>query len=250
VKSTIAIIDTISLGTSLSTSYFYILYRGEISESIPWDASSTLIKAKIEKMENVFGSVCVSRAKSVQSDETGGFRWAIRFDSIWDDLQLDFSTKHATVFRSHKAINLNVTILAQENVLNDWIRVDGDEAMCTFRYAKYLGGSGTNLLSYRYVPLPGDTSSGLSLSAPPSVGVQAEVDFISTALNEGRESGIDADLIWGGHFGRNIVIDTSSPQIMDVIISGSTSLHQPFHAGDVLFFQVIFDMAIIVSLDI
>ena len=73
---------------------------------------------------------------------------------------------------------------------------------------------------------------------------------ISTALNEGRESGIDADLIWGGHFGRNIVIDTSSPQIMDVIISGSTSLHQPFHAGDVLFFQVIFDMAIIVSLDI
>ena len=249
-KSAIAIIDTISLGTSLSASYFYILYKGERSESLPWDASSRLMKEKIEKMKGVIGNVCVSRSRSVKFYDTEGFRWAVRFDSIWDDLELEFNTEHAIVFRGHKPIDLNVSIMALEDILDDWDHVDGDETMCTFRHAEFIGGSGTNLLGFRYLVLSGDSSSNaeLILNLPPSVGLKAGIDSISTALNGGIASEIYADLVWSGNFGSKLVIDSRSPRIVDVIISSSSDLDQPLHAGDSLFFQLVFDKPIVVSL--
>jgi hypothetical protein len=247
VKSTIAIIDTISLGTSLTTSYFYVWYRGEKSESIPWDASSSLMKEKIERMATVSGSVCVSRSKSTQLVGNNGFRWAIRFESIHDDLQLGFRTEQAEVFRNHQAIDLDVSLSAHENILSDWSLIDGDESMCTFRYAEYQKGSGANILLFRYVTLPGDVSSRLTLNGTPTIGIKVGIDSISNALNEGQSSALDCDLDWNGSLQRTLAINTKPPEVVDVLISGSTDLGQPLHAGDVLSFEVIFSMPIIVS---
>ena len=55
VDSYVAVIDTVQLGTSLSKSYFYIWYKDERSESIPWDANATLVKLAIEQMTSLVG---------------------------------------------------------------------------------------------------------------------------------------------------------------------------------------------------
>ena len=247
VKSNIALIDTVSLGTSLSTSYFYIWYKNERSESIPWDASAALVKIAVKKMQNVGGDVCVSRSRSILSYESGGFRWVIRFDGIYDDLQLGFSTESATVFHDHKAINSSTTFLVRDEALEDWTHDDGDETMCTYRHAEYLGGSGTDRLTFRYLSLPGDETSRLDLASPPFVRIETGVDLISNALNGAAPSTVHADLIWNGAFSNNIAINTAPPQIVNLVISGTADLDHTFHAGDVLSFHVVFDKPISVS---
>ena len=250
VKSVIALIDTQSLGTSLSTSYFYIWYKNERSKSIPWNASSAFVKNVVEGMESVTGDVCVSRAMSVQSQASGGYRWAIRFDGMWDDLYNNFSTEHAPVYRDHKAISLSTNLLVMHEPVADWVREDGDETMCTFRYAKYLGGSGSSLLSFKFLSLPGDTSSKLSLSSPASLRIVSGMDKISNALNDGTPSNLYADLVWNNELSSSIAINSASPKIIDFVITGTVSLGQTLHAGDILFFQVYFDQPITVSLNL
>ena len=238
-------IDTISLGTSLSTSYFYILYNDEKSESIPWDATSSFIKDRIEKMTNISGHICVSRSQSLQS---AGYRWVIRFDGMWDDMGFGFSIEHANVRRAHRAISLSVTFLVRDEILSDWIHDDGDATMCTFRHAKYVaGGSGKNQLTFKYSSLPGDTSYGSILSISPSIRLNSGEDTITNALNYGKLSDIEANLVWNDAFAGNIMIDTSHPEVIDVVISGSVDLTETFHAGDILYFEIIFNKPVRVS---
>lgn len=198
-------------------------------------------------MESIRGSVCVARSKSLQSS---GYRWVIRFDSIWDDISVGLIPEYATVRRAHRPITLSVSYLVENKIVPGWVHDDGDLTMCTFRHATYMGGTGTDRLLFRYTSLPGDISSGMgiNLSAPPSVGVDFGSDTISNALNSGSSSGINANLIWNDAFERNIAINFTAPSVVDVIISSSKELvEDTFRAGDVLLFQVIFDKPIIVS---
>jgi hypothetical protein len=87
----------------------------------------------------------------------------------------------------------------------------------------------------------------LTLNGTPTIGIKVGIDSISNALNEGQSSALDCDLDWNGSLQRTLAINTKPPEVVDVLISGSTDLGQPLHAGDVLSFEVIFSMPIIVS---
>jgi len=241
------IVDTVSLGTSLSTSYFYIWYKKERSDSIPWDASSSFVKRALEKLDNVVGDVCVSRSLSVLSGEAGGFRWAIRFEGIEDELKGNLKTEEAAVIRQHKAINLRLTFIVQNNPLDDWEHDDGETSMCTLRNARYVGGAGSKYLVFRFLSLPGDEAFPLLLPLPFNINPSQESKGITNAVNNGASTTIDAEVGWNHSIPNNITIDTRQSQITGITMDSSNSFGNTLHAGDVISFTFEFNIAVTVS---
>ena len=241
------IIDTVSLGTSLSTSYFYIWYKEERSVSIPWDASSSFVKRAIEKLDNVVGDVCVSRSLSVLSGEAGGFRWAIRFEGIEDDFKGNLKTEEAAVIRQHKAIDLHLTFIVQNKPLDDWEHDDGETGMCTLRNARYVAGTKSKNLVFRFLSLPGDEAFPLLLPLPFNINSDQESKGITNAVNNGASTTINAEVGWSYGIPNNITIDTRQPQIIGIIMDSSNTFGNTLHAGDVISFTIEFNIAVTVS---
>ena len=247
IKSYIVIVDTVSLGTSLSTSYFYIWYKGERTDSIPWDASSRFVKATLENLENIRGSVCVSRSLSLLSQEVRGFRWAIRFEDIEDNLKGNLSTEEAAVVRQHKAIDLQLTFVVRDEPFDNWEQSDGETTMCTLRNARYVNGTGTKYLLFRFRSLPGDEAVLLTSPLPVTIKTSRESDDITNAINDGSLSTIAAELQWEHTISNNIAIATQQPKITSIVIDSTASLDNIICVGDTVSFTFIFDMPVTVS---
>ena len=149
------------LGASYSKSYFYICFRNHRLESIPWNASSKYVKTAIEHMESVWGDVCVSR--SLSAVNTNGFRWAVRFDTRFDDINYGFQIATANVYHDHEVSDISVTLFVTNMPLDDWVTDDGEKAMCTIWNTLYQWGAGTAKLTSNYEVLPRDRNSGLNI---------------------------------------------------------------------------------------
>jgi hypothetical protein len=245
--STIIIIDTSELGTSYSKSYFYIFFGKERSTSIPWDASSRFVKNALEMMSGIIGPVCVSRSLSAANIKR--YRWAIRFNNRHDDIDKEIRVQKAHVRLDHEASNITVTRINTDIPLQDWVTNDGEVTMCTERNLNFIGGSGTNKLTFHYEVLPGDKVSVLNFTRQdPLIMVGGQSGSIRNSINNGTLSKINANLSTGTiDWENNITIDTSTPVIEDVSIFKSSSVTATYHVGDSIYFNVRFNKNIAVS---
>jgi len=246
-KSSLVVIETLTLGTSLSKSYFYVLYKNERSPSIPWDASSDFVQSTIEGMLEVSGPLCVSRSPS----ESVGFRWAIRFDGVEDNIHARFDIERAKVYLDHEAMDVAAFFLLTNTSLANWTNSSGDESMCTSRHAVYKGGDATKRLSFVYTTLPGDKTSKLELLSLQNevAEIDTETGGISNAINNECTSYVNAMLSLGNITfleGTNITIDTSSPSVDNITVQSASFLNRTYGAGDELYFLVTFDKPVIV----
>lgn len=245
VNSSIVIIDIAELGTSYSKSYFYLWYKNERSASIPWNASSLFVQKVLENMSAIFGSVCVARSSS--SFNSIGYRWAIRLDDRHDDFNYGFSVQTANVYLDHEASNVSILELKTNEPLDDWVAEDGEREMCTERHAYFANGSGTDTLTFLYEVLPGDTVSKLNFTSLESVIKVGQEARICNAINHGMVSHVDVKLKAVKSFGKDILIDTSTPHIQNVSFIGGASLTKKYHVGDSLYFSMKFNKNVVVS---
>ena len=249
VNSSIVIIDVAELGTSYSKSYFYIWYKGQRSMSIPWDASSSFVKYALEKIVTMTGSVCVSRAVSILN--SGGFRWAVRFQSNLDDFNDGLSIQTADVRSDHEASNVSLTHVVTNEPLQNWTVIDGENNMCTDRSADYLEGSGTKTLIFQYQVLPWDNINTLKFSNSQPVVIVGMNTRITNAINNGAISDINAKLDWDSiNIGKEISIDASRPYIENVQFVEYMPDIEDYHAGEKLYFNVKFSKKVVVSFNI
>lgn len=249
VNSRIAIIDTLSLATSLPKSYFYIRYKNERSKSIQWDATSNDVRKSIEQMSAVRGHVCVSRSQSPYTGAyVNGYRWAIRFDSRKDDIGAGLTVEVPQMVSNDGSMGLNISYLVTDKEYVGW----GND-MCTSRHAIYHSGSGSNVLVFRFTILPGDTSPCIDLDKNrTSIEYESDSLLISNAVNSLQSSAIEVNRsVENRSIAMNgsqiIKVDTSAPIIEDMAISGVSASYPLFNVGDTLYFNVTFDKEIVVS---
>ncbi len=246
--STVVVIETESLGTSLSTSYFYIWYKGKKSRSIAWDASALNVKDAMEQLTYGHSPVCVSRNKSSLAGDRMSYRWALRLEGLHDVLEAEtFWVEPATVVRDHKSISLQVSFLNVSAPLSNWQLDDDLSQMCTVRIADYIAGTGTNQISFRYTVLQGDYSPDLQILQPFPISKKSGRDEISNAINDGSKSNIIAFLEWNEAVNFGVGITTQKPKITNVMVSSNKEFTQVFRAGDKLSFIVDFDSSVEVS---
>lgn len=246
--STVVVIETESLGTSLSTSYFYIWYKGKKSRSIAWDASALNVKDAMEQLTRGHSPVCVSRNKSSLAGDRMSYRWALRLEGLHDVLEAEtFWVEPATVVRDHKSISLQVSFLNVSAPLSNWQLDDDLSQMCTVRIADYIAGTGTNQISFRYTVLQGDYSPDLQILQPFPISKKSGRDEISNAINDGSKSNIIALLEWNEAVNFGVGITTQKPKITNVMVSSNKEFTQVFRAGDKLSFIVDFDFSVEVS---
>jgi hypothetical protein len=246
ISSMIAFIQIDELGTSLSKSYFYIWYKGERSESIPWDASSEQMKEAIERMPSTSGSVCVARSKIADSDQyKSGFQWAVRFESIYDDFREGF-------YVETPALSYNHTSTVITTFIKDIVDVNDTEKdlSCSYRYAKYKSGAGSKALIFRYNVLPGDNTRKLSLVHDPFQNIIARGSLIVNALKDDSTSSILANLTMDSNLllpNRSIIIDSTPPKITNLQVITKRGLDEVQYAGDEIIIEVVFDKAVSVK---
>ena len=252
-KSSIIVLDTLSLAASRLDSYFYIRYKNKLSRSIPWDAPAELVKFTLEQMTSVIGSVCVSRSRSLVSYMSGGFRWAIRFEGLMDDFNIGgFEVEAAKVSFDQEGMKIEQSFLLTNEPLQGWVQDSGDDSMCTARYASYKSGSESEKLHFIYTVLPGDMSSALDLSSRNQyiIHMMSEIDQISNTVYRGISSLISAELSAKNMTisSKNIIeIDTSAPVVQSVRTIDTASFNQTYMAGDSLYFEIEFNKPIAVS---
>lgn len=187
ISSLAAFINTEQLGTTLSKSYFYIWYNGERSESISWDASSEQMKEAIETISSITGSVCVSRSKvSQNTNSRTGFKWVIRFESIYDDLRKGFHVETPTVTYNHTSTLITTSLKEITDETFFWHDDTETEISCSYRCAKYISGTGSKTLIFRYRVLPGDRAHYLSLVHDPFQRSAAKGGLVVNSLNDDR----------------------------------------------------------------
>jgi hypothetical protein len=210
------------------------------------------VKDALEEISTISGSVCVSRSKSISSAEFGGYRWAIRFDDINDDLRGNIKTESAAVTKEHKAITLRSKLHLQDEPFTDWETADGDIAMCTCRYAMYVSGAGSKELIFIYNILPGDEALPLMIQTPDIIrfddfdgGIFKYLGREDRKLMESRY--IAADLSWEGQIASNVFINTKPPTIVNITVDSTCGVNKIHRAGDVILVHVIFDKPVVVS---
>ena len=250
-NSSIVVIDTLELGTSRTKSYFYIKYKNERYSGIPWDASSNLVKASIEGLSTILGNVYVSRSTSLVSMVQGGFRWAIRLEGLIDETsQLGIETAK-DVYYGHKAISIQSLLLYISTPIHDWQVDNGDKEMCTGRYAAYKNGTGTEKLVFVYTVLKGDSTDRLDVSTLTRdiIKLTSKADKLSNSINSGESSLLDAILSQQNitlHPEVKVKLDTSAPIVQNVTKQNNTLNHQTYATGDSIYFDILFNKAVIV----
>mmetsp|Transcript_9659 Transcript_9659/g.20406 ORF Transcript_9659/g.20406 Transcript_9659/m.20406 type:complete len:534 (+) Transcript_9659:665-2266(+) len=253
VQSSIAVVDTSTTDSILPGSYFNVLYKGETTERIPWNASASEVEHALELLPSITGDVCVSRAPSPNSASAGGFRWAIRFVDISDvtfEIQIDDAGLDFSGMGGYLATNLITT----DSVLSGWIPDDGDMSMCTTRSAIYVGGSGSKQLGFQFKILPGDAVG--SLGTINSIGAELTFptpgDEASLLVNSSEKSPIKVDPSIEGiglPSDQIITIDTAPPSVVGITPQGSNTPDGIYAVGDSLFFEVSFDKPVDVSMN-
>jgi hypothetical protein len=248
VDSTVVAIDTSTSGTIRDGSNFVVTYKGEESEPIPWNASALEVKRVVEAMDNVMGDVCVSRDVSPTASSAGGFRWAIRLESI-DDNIFELGVDGAGMQFSDEG-DLQMQIHTTNRVRDAWSIADGDVGMCTVRTATYFKGSGSQSLHFRFQVINGDYSEGLNLVDGTNLLLSGS-DSISLLVNEPNQSPVNADCRIDGlslSSDHRIAIDTVRPKVTSVIPQPATTPNGLYTVGDALYFEVTFDKPVQVEI--
>ncbi len=253
IQSTIFVVDTSTDGTMVAGSYFRISYKNAESGRIPWNASAKEVKLAVESLSTVAGNVCVSRSMSPNALSAGGFRWAMRFESLSDDINEVRANGEGLKFVGGTGGNLLTETVERNKAFENWVSIEGDADMCTTSTAKFVGGSGTKDLIFRYQFLQGDSAERLNVNQ--SIGARIRYptigDGISLLRNSARTSSmalIDPSIDSKGiELTNRIQIDTARPSVVGIRPQLSTTPDGTYTAGDTLFFEVIFDKAVEVS---
>ena len=249
VKSRIAIIDTLALATSLPKSYFYIWYKKERSESIQWDATSNEVRHSIEQIGTVKGHVCVSRSLSPYTGAyVDGYRWAVRFDNLIDDIGAGLTVEVPQVASIDGAMHLNISFVLTETESVGW-----ENDMCTSRHAIYHSGSGSNVLVFHFIILPGDNSPTIDLDRnrtsieyeSGSLVISNAVNYLERSIVEVNRSIENMSVVLNDS--EVIKVDTSVPIIENISMSGLSVSYPKFNVGDTVYLNVTFDKEITVS---
>lgn len=99
------------------------------------------------------------------------------------------------------------------------------------REAVYVGGSGTNVLSFSYTIQAGDDApEGIEIPSGCLTGAQGAISD-----HAGNPAGLDSD---GVPSDDDYRVDTEVPTVVEVILSESTALDGWLHEGDTVSFQV------------
>lgn len=247
VQSSIFVIDISTADAVLPGSFFNIVYEGKTSKPIPWDASASDVKDAVESLSSTTGDACVSRAPSLSA---AGFRWAIRFTDMSDASSMQVDGGGLAFSGNSGSIVSQVTVTNE--VLSGWVVDDGDASTCSTRTAPYVGGSSTDSLTFKFVILPGDSSTRLDIFGAEIIYPTAE-DSISLRINGPETSLIQADPgIEGVSISTDQVIsvDTTPPSVVSITPQGSTTPDGTYAVGDTLYFEVSFDKAVEVSLEL
>ncbi|KAL3786858.1 hypothetical protein HJC23_013779 [Cyclotella cryptica] len=226
-------------------SYFVITYKGATSDPIPWNSSAIGVKSAIESLANLMGGVCVSRELSPNAARAGGFRWALRLDSI-DDNVFDLGIDDPGMkFSGTNDGNFRLQLVSTDRMLDTWTSGDGDLHMCTVRQATYFKGSGSKTLHFRFQALPGDFVENLDIDqANGAELIISNLDDISLLINGRGHSPIKANSsIEGISLNPNqiIAINTDPPRVLSIIPQSSISPDGIYAVGDSLYFLVTFD---------
>jgi len=241
VDSSIFIIDTESIGMIGDGSQFVLKYNEIRSGSIVWNATVAEVQNAISSLGIFSDNPCVSRSSSPNSTASGGYRWALRFKNLHDNLaasslEVDYSMM---VFSDLSSSKVSVTIVIVGAPFLDW---SSSEDMCTTRTAVFVGGSATTALRFRYIVMPGDFSARLDVRHDASVFLPTSNDTIAFCTYDNLVGEVAADIFLNGMklpSSANIVIDTSAPVVTSV--SPSFGIFNGRYAvGDVLFFNVNF----------
>ena len=252
VQSSIAVVDISTTDVILPVSYFNVIYKGEKSERIPWNASASEVKHAIESLPNIIGDVCVSRAPSPNSISAGGFRWAIRFVDI-SDVTIEIQVDDAGLDFSGTGGALTTNFITANSILSGWVPDDGDTSMCTTRLATYIDGSGSKHLTFNFKVLPGDATERLDISS--SIGAELILppleDTVSLLVNSAGMSPIKVDPNIEGIIlpsDQIVSIDTTPPSVVSITPQDSTTPNGIYAVGDTLFFELSFEKPVEVSI--
>lgn len=246
IRSSILVLELLTENELLSESYLILSYRGERSRRIPSDTSAMEMKNALETIPSIGGDVCVSRAPN---HSKGGMRWAIRFMGANDfiaDLQVD------DLGLARENVSIITTTLSTNSSLLDWNTDDGDPTMCTTRTASYADGSGTKSLRFSFGILPGDNTEKLDRSKVVGAGLLYSniEDSICLMTNSLGTASIQADVKLKGITAENhVAVNTTPPVVVSITPQGS-STPNAYAVGDTLFFEVIFDKPVEVSLSL
>lgn len=246
VRSSIALIDTLALGSSYSKSYFFIRFQNMLSKAIPWNVSALNLGRKIRDILGGNVQICVSQSDSLVSQ--GGYRWVIRFDSLVS--HNSFQVVKAQVSRQDQPMMLNVSYFEVDKPFSTWATVSGDEYMCTKRYASYHSGSGTDMLAFSYIVQPGDSTDDLNVLSSESILFNSYTDRICNFINQhGSCALIDPSLRNVSVVnGSPIIIETSAPFVVNISLNSFTKPNSTYYGGDSLMFDIHFSSAVVVSI--
>jgi hypothetical protein len=223
--------------------------NNRISKAIPWNASTKFIETSIKEITDNSVKVCVSRSITRQSE--GGYQWAIRFDSL---ISVDSLEVEAAQFREQdRAMVLNVTHLHIGRPLSTWIVESGDDYMCTSRYATYRSGSGTSLLTFSYLVLPGDFSDSLNVATSSSIIYTSIHDRICNFINKVGFCSIPVN---SSLYNKSTVdqigtsIDTSVPYVLNILLADGYEPNRTYAGGDSITVNVLFSQPVVVSFEL
>mmetsp|Transcript_22612 Transcript_22612/g.47902 ORF Transcript_22612/g.47902 Transcript_22612/m.47902 type:complete len:237 (+) Transcript_22612:177-887(+) len=208
------------------------------------------VKAAVESLWTVGGNVCVSRSISPNALGAEGFRWAMRFERLGQDITEFHINSGGLKFVGGTGGTLLMETVQRNEAIDDWVSMDGDADICTTTTAKFVGGSGTKDLTFRYQFLQGDSAERLDVSQRIGAKLRypADGDGISLLKNSARASlmtlidpSIESKGLAHTH---SIRIDTDPPVVIGIQPQHSTTPDGIYAAGDTLFFEVIFDKSV------
>jgi hypothetical protein len=118
------------------------------------------------------------------------------------------------------------------------------------RAAIFVDGSGTKSLKFLFKFLPGDDVERIDVSESTGAELLLELgDSIALQINAPGASPLPADLkIEGLTIDQHIAIDTTPPYVKGITPQASTTPSGTYTVGDKLFFEVLFDKAVVVSM--
>lgn len=239
IASSMLLIDTYATGIEISPgSFFYISFREEVSESIPWNATRDELYNAI-KMLTIFSGIppCVDRSTYTSStDSMGGFRWVVRSNDLeksdfyMNDFGINFEHMRSTY---QHTIEMKIGRICVNGPYNNWLSGD----MCTRREAPYVYGSGSSFLSFRYSVFPGDMSPRLEVEIGSSLLFDSVNDTVVLSTFHALPGAISADCSLNNSslpLNVAISIDTSTPLVESVTFAPSSLSLYRFAVGDTI----------------
>lgn len=249
VESKIFVLDTVSTANEiLNGSSFRLQFdRNLITRPIPWNATQAEFEDALKKLYDWNISVCIDRSLSANSPQSGGYRWALRIQTQSIDLD-SFSVDSSQMKFINGTGAVVLSQLTTRDPLPDW---DESKDMCTNREAEYHNGSGSNILSFLYSVLPGDSSSRLDVVENSSLVVESQLDLVYSSTYHGSVGSLLANISLGAKSlmkEKVIMIDTNPPIITNVSLYSQEGSNYSFAVGDSFLIEITFNKPVVVSI--